>query len=75
MKNNFIHVNIFIVHVHNVFTVPKILQTNFTKKFNTTPGRSWHISPTFVFEIPLEQMKCQMVCVNIDIVHMVTRML
>ena len=29
MQNNFIHVNGFIVHLHNVFTVPKLLQTNF----------------------------------------------
>ena len=25
MKNNFIHVNIFIVHVHNVFTVSRLI--------------------------------------------------
>ena len=28
MQNNFIHVNIFIVHLYNVFTVPKLLQIN-----------------------------------------------
>ena len=29
MQNNFIHANIFIVHLYNLFTVSKLLQINF----------------------------------------------